>query len=165
MRHIRTGRGQALIETALVLLLLLIILLGIAEFSRAWYTKNSLKNAVRSGARLAVVTCGITNTSGSCLGASCGSPPAIVNADCNNASDGSNNAAIVATVCCSPGVPRDAASNTTVTIETTANDPAGLTADDIKVSASTTFGFVIGGGVWPWPPSTPISTDATMRHE
>jgi hypothetical protein len=48
-------KGQTLIETAIVLFLLLLILLGITEFARAWYTKNSLKNAARQGARTAVV--------------------------------------------------------------------------------------------------------------
>lgn len=161
--HLRTERGQALIETALVLLLLLIILLGIAEFSRAWYTRNSLKNAARSGARLAVVTCGITGASGSCTGVSC-PPPATVSADCNGSSS-ANNAAIIREVCCSPGVPRDATSNTTVNMVITPQAPDGLTADDVKVSASTTFTFVVGGGVWPWAKSTTINSDATMRHE
>ncbi|MEJ2698028.1 MAG: pilus assembly protein, partial [Candidatus Sulfobium sp.] len=138
---------------------LLIILFGIAEFSRAWYMRNSLKNAVRSGARLAVVTCGVTGTSGSCAGVSCPGP-ATVPADCN-AGGTDNNDAVIAAVCCSPGVP----GNTNVVIDITAQDPAGLTADDIKVSASATFTFVIGGGAWPWPPSTTIGADATMRHE
>jgi hypothetical protein len=48
--------GQTLIETALILFIILLIVLGIAEFSRAWYAKNSIKNAARQGARVAVVT-------------------------------------------------------------------------------------------------------------
>lgn len=49
-------QGQTLIETALILFLILLIVLGIAEFARAWHTKNSIKNAARQGARVAVVT-------------------------------------------------------------------------------------------------------------
>jgi len=49
-------KGQTLIETAIILVLLLLIVLGIEEFARAWYTKNSAKNAARQGARVAVVT-------------------------------------------------------------------------------------------------------------
>ena len=152
MKDLEKNKGQALIETALVLMLLLIIIFGIAEFSRAWYVRNSLKNAVRSGARLAVVTCGVSSVSNvACPGA-----------DCNVASS-VNNSAIIGAVCCSLG---DQTRNvTTVTIETTAHDPSGLTADDIKVSGSTTFTFVLGGGIWPWAKSTTITTDATMRHE
>ena len=56
MKILNRQQGQTLIETALVLFLLLLILLGIAEFSRAWFIKNSLKNAARQGARVAVVT-------------------------------------------------------------------------------------------------------------
>lgn len=48
-------KGQALVETALVLFLLLLLVLGIFEFGRAMYTKNTLVNAARAGARAAVV--------------------------------------------------------------------------------------------------------------
>lgn len=37
-------------------MLLLMLVFGIAEFSRAWMTKNVLTSAAREGARLAVVT-------------------------------------------------------------------------------------------------------------
>jgi Flp pilus assembly protein TadG len=162
MKDLEKNKGQALIETALVLMLLLIILFGIAEFSRAWYVRNSLKNAVRSGARLAVVTCGVSNVSNVACPASCPAP-ATTPADCNDTGSSANNSAIIGTVCCSLG---DQTRNvTTVTIATTAHDPSGLTADDIKVSGSTTFTFVLGGGIWPWAKSTTITTDATMRHE
>src|SRR3990167_8693987 len=51
--------GQTLIETVFVLALLLLLILGIAEFSRAWYVKNSLNNAARVGARVGAVTPGL----------------------------------------------------------------------------------------------------------
>jgi Flp pilus assembly protein TadG len=53
---IRRNRGQAVIEFALVLPLLLIILFGIVEFARAWMTVSVLTSAAREGARLAAVT-------------------------------------------------------------------------------------------------------------
>jgi hypothetical protein len=163
MKELRENKGQALVETAIVLVLLLVILFGIAEFSRAWYTKNSLKNAVRSGARLAAVTCGVANVSNAACPGSCPPPAPNTSALCSNSGDSSNNSAIIGAVCCQLGP--NARALTTVSITTTANDPSGLTADDMNVSASTTFNFVIGGGIWPWAKSTTITTDATMRHE
>jgi Flp pilus assembly protein TadG len=53
---IRGNRGQSVIEFAIVLPLLLLIVFGITEFSRAWMTVNILTQAAREGARLAVVT-------------------------------------------------------------------------------------------------------------
>jgi Flp pilus assembly protein TadG len=49
-------RGQAVIEFALVLPLLLLLVFGITEFGRAWMTKNILTSAAREGCRMAVVT-------------------------------------------------------------------------------------------------------------
>ena len=48
-------RGQALVEFALVLPILLILLLGILDFSRAVAAYNSVSNGARSGARVAIV--------------------------------------------------------------------------------------------------------------
>ncbi len=47
--------GQELVEYALILPLLLLLLLGIMEFSRVMMTYNTLSNAAREGARAAVV--------------------------------------------------------------------------------------------------------------
>lgn len=49
-------RGQAVIELALVLPLLLTVVFGITEFGRAWMSMNVLTSAAREGVRLAVVT-------------------------------------------------------------------------------------------------------------
>ena len=54
-RMVRGEQGQALVEVALVLPVLLILMLGILEFGRAWYTKQVVTDAAREGARLAVV--------------------------------------------------------------------------------------------------------------
>ena len=53
---IRSNRGQAVIEFALVLPLLLLLCFGITEFGRAWMTMNILTSAAREGVRLAAVT-------------------------------------------------------------------------------------------------------------
>jgi Flp pilus assembly protein TadG len=49
-------KGQAMVEMALVIFLLVILIFGMTEFGRAMYTKNTLTNAARAGARVAVVT-------------------------------------------------------------------------------------------------------------
>ena len=48
-------RGQALLEVALTLPLLLLVAVGIFEFGRAYQTWQVLTNAAREGARLAVL--------------------------------------------------------------------------------------------------------------
>ena len=48
-------RGQTLVEFSLIVLLLLAILFGIAEFGRAWYYSNHLTNSVRAAARYGAV--------------------------------------------------------------------------------------------------------------
>lgn len=49
------NRGQALVEFALLLPLVMLLLIGIVEFGRAWQAKQTLTDAAREGARLAVV--------------------------------------------------------------------------------------------------------------
>ncbi|MFH1277905.1 MAG: TadE family protein [Candidatus Eisenbacteria bacterium] len=51
----KDSRGQAVVEFALVLPLILLILLGITEFGRAFWTLNVVSQAAREGARLAAV--------------------------------------------------------------------------------------------------------------
>ena len=48
-------RGQSLVEFALVVPLLLLLVIGIAEFGRAWMTQNVITGAVREAARIAAV--------------------------------------------------------------------------------------------------------------
>lgn len=54
-RLARGERGQALVEFALVTPLLLILLLGMVEFGRAWNTYQTVTDAAREGARVAAV--------------------------------------------------------------------------------------------------------------
>ncbi len=52
---IKDQRGQALVELALVIPLLMTLLLGIVEFGRIYTAQLTLNNAVRAGARAASV--------------------------------------------------------------------------------------------------------------
>jgi Flp pilus assembly pilin Flp len=51
----RDKRGAAVVEFALVVPLLLLLLFGIIDMSRAFYTLNNLASAVREGARRGAV--------------------------------------------------------------------------------------------------------------
>ena len=53
---LRDQKGQALVELALILPILLLIIFGITEFGRAWYIENALTNAAREGARRASIS-------------------------------------------------------------------------------------------------------------
>ena len=49
-------KGQSMVEFALIVPLLLILVLGIEEFGRAWMTKNILTGATREAVRIMAVT-------------------------------------------------------------------------------------------------------------
>jgi len=49
-------KGSALVETAIILPVLLLIVIGICEFGRAMFISNTLNNAAREGARRAAVS-------------------------------------------------------------------------------------------------------------
>jgi Flp pilus assembly protein TadG len=53
--------GQNLVEFALVVSMLLLLVVGIAEFARAWNVYQIVTNAAREGARLASLPIGFTN--------------------------------------------------------------------------------------------------------
>jgi len=55
LKRILNAKGQSLVEFALILPVLLLLILGVIEFGRAFYMKNTLVNAVRNAARKAVV--------------------------------------------------------------------------------------------------------------
>ena len=52
----RSDDGQALVEFALVVPVLLLLIVGLAEFSRAWNTKQVLTDAAREALRSSVVS-------------------------------------------------------------------------------------------------------------
>ena len=171
MKTFKKQKGQTLIETAFVLFLLLLILLGITEFSRAWYTKNSIKNAARSGARVAVVTpvatmvgltvCPVDSTTGQIL-----CPGSRIFTPCPRpASDVIGNS-----VCTSPGV-----STATAPADTGVSlcymDATGGTSgtldrgDTVNVCVRRiNFSPVVPGLFGSFIPSQ-LSADASMRYE
>jgi len=157
MQNNHGREGQTLIETAFALILLLTITLGGIEFARAWYVKNSLKNAVRHGARLAVVTLGISDVTGQTC----------ENTTCPASTPPSNSNEIIDAVCCSPGVPKTA--NTSVDLQITDDDSSGgLNAGDtvtVRVTYSKSDFFVVGNSPWPWSRGITMITDASMRFE
>jgi Flp pilus assembly protein TadG len=52
---LKSDKGQNLVEFALVVPLLLLLVIGIAEFGRAWMTKNIMTGAAREAVRMAAV--------------------------------------------------------------------------------------------------------------
>jgi Flp pilus assembly protein TadG len=61
MKRFRADRsGQNLVEFALVVVMLLLLVVGICEFGRAWNLYQILANASREGARLAALPSGFT---------------------------------------------------------------------------------------------------------
>lgn len=61
-RSANRRRGQALVEFALILPVLLLIIFGIVDAGRLIYTMNTVGNAARSGARVAIVNQSTTGT-------------------------------------------------------------------------------------------------------
>ena len=51
----RKEKGQALVEFALVSIILFTVLIGIADMARLYFTYSSMSNAAREGARYATV--------------------------------------------------------------------------------------------------------------
>lgn len=49
------NRGQALVEMALLLPVVMLILIGVVEFGRAWQAKQTLTDVAREAARLSVI--------------------------------------------------------------------------------------------------------------
>lgn len=121
--------------------------------------KNSLKNAARQGARVAVVTLQ-------------SSYPANFMCDNNTNCNDSNLNPLIRAVCCQPGVPRKAApENTIVTLEciddiTNNVIPCNTISagDTVRVQDSTTFLTIIHS-FSPWIRDITITTDASMRYE
>jgi Flp pilus assembly protein TadG len=54
-RAVSRERGQSLVEFALIAPLLVLLLLAIFDFGRAIYAYNTISNAAREGARIAIV--------------------------------------------------------------------------------------------------------------
>lgn len=57
----RRDRGQTLVEFALILPIFVLVLVGILDLGRAVYAFNTMNNAAREGARLAIVDQTVTH--------------------------------------------------------------------------------------------------------
>ena len=55
-RRLRSQSGEALVEMALVLPILIVLSMGMLDFGRAFHMKSLMDQAAREGARVAVVT-------------------------------------------------------------------------------------------------------------
>jgi Flp pilus assembly protein TadG len=60
-RWIGDTSGQSLVEFAIVVVMLLLLVVGICEFGRAWNIYQIITNAAREGARLAALPAGFTS--------------------------------------------------------------------------------------------------------
>jgi Flp pilus assembly protein TadG len=124
--------GQTLIETTFILALILLILFGIAEFARAWFLKNSLNNAARIGARVAVVQSNLNETAG--IGPKCGTGGLSPDVQ-----------AVLDSVCDSGGV--DASDrNVYVDIDIDDEDGSGDTSDGDIITVTVLARFLDSGG-------------------
>ena len=81
--------GQALVEMAIILPLLMLLIMGIISFGRAMYIKNTLTNASRAGARTAAVTPDIIDQTGATCGTT-GKNEKIYQTVCNDIYSGIN---------------------------------------------------------------------------
>jgi Flp pilus assembly protein TadG len=59
---LENDKGQNLVEFALILPLLLLVVIGIAEFGRAWMAKNIMTGAAREAVRILAVPSGSIQT-------------------------------------------------------------------------------------------------------
>lgn len=159
-------KGQALVEMALAIFVLFLLILGITEFGRAMYTKNTMNNSARAGARQAVVTPGLTNASATAL-----------DPNCNYGSDPAGKNLVYKKVCDSIVAGINPKSDIFVTIEgATGAGDAAVTNDPIKVTvrfgilgdSSTGFRMIVPGFATVFPGfniTNVLSGEATMRYE
>ena len=60
-RNWRDGRGQTLVEFAIVMPIIAMVVLGLVDLGRAVYSYNTLAQSARQGARTAIVNQNVTN--------------------------------------------------------------------------------------------------------
>jgi Flp pilus assembly protein TadG len=123
MKTIKREQGQTVIETALVIILILMLFFGIAEIARAWWFKGQINNAARVGVRVAVVTSPITVETD----ASCGSADKVVIAAC----DAISNA--------------DVKNSARVSVATSGNAATPQPGDTITVTVTGDFNSIVPG--------------------
>ena len=155
---LRREDGQAVVELALVIPLLLILLFGIIDFGEALNQYNDTTNLANLGARAAIVASGTTVTSPpdpSCVSGTTTAPTDLVGyLQCEGATDSASLASVK--VCA---------------LDMT-NPNAYLLGDTIQVKVDEVFSWfqILVGGVGKLGGSVPsltstISSTATMREE
>ena len=147
-RLLRAGRGQSLVEFALVLPVLMIMVFGIIDFGMGLRSYISLTNATREGARFAAV----------------GNPAGAYPTDCN----GSTTTSVIGRVCVAiEGL--DLADLQSVSVAYPNGQNPG---ESVIVSAEYTYNYItplgdmvdfFSGGSF--PDSLSLSTDTDMRLE
>ena len=149
-KHINRRNGSAAVEFALISPLFALMLYGMTEFGRAWFTMHVITNATREGARKAIIqgstTTDVQNTvnnylSSSGLDTTFSSIVTRVNSNLLDVSTASTNDAISVTVNYSFQV---------------------LTGSIIPTLTSFSS---MGGSTVAWDGSIPLSNTAVMRHE
>jgi TadE-like protein len=151
-------KGQAMVETAFVLFILVLFAFGITEFGRAMYTKNTLNNAARAGARQAVVTPGMINVTapGFQLSTACSSytcPPGagdpvngcIYQTICNSLFNGINRSQVHVTISGGTGSGSKAVTGDTITATVTYGTPGTATGFQSAVPKLIPIGNVLIG--------------------
>jgi Flp pilus assembly protein TadG len=131
--RLRNERGAALLETAITVPIILLISVGIFEFGRAYQVQQVLTNAVREGARAAVIE-GTSDTQVS---------------------------KIVTDYMASGNLPIDSENPPTVTV-LRAEPFGGTTASKVTVTFPFKF-MVIGGVVKLVTPSSKLGAPLTMQ--
>jgi Flp pilus assembly protein TadG len=164
MNLIKRQKGQTVIETALVIVFILMIFFGIAEIARAWWLKGQLNNAARVGARVAVVTSPLTGGIVACSWAS---------GNCGAAAN------VVANAACKAITNQDLCSSPAATVEVLSTGALGtpVAGDEITVRVTGAFRSAVPGlsrigmggpGGWSqslYPGAVQLITVAVMRHE
>jgi Flp pilus assembly protein TadG len=128
---------------ALSIMLLVLLVFGITEFGRAMYTKNTLTNAARAGARAAVVT------------------PALIPAGTDNALDCSSTDSVQKAICISMASINS--NNVTFKVSDTSGNSPAKTNDTIDVTVT----LMDYQSVVPKLISLPstLTGEASMRYE
>jgi len=88
----QTKRGQSLVEFALLIPIMLVLVIGVAEFGRAWMMRNILTGAAREAVRAAAVdwkanACANAKTIADPILASAGIPPLVCATDVDTTID------------------------------------------------------------------------------
>jgi Flp pilus assembly protein TadG len=167
-------RGQTVIETALMILLLFVLFFGIAEVARFWWLKNQINNAARVGVRVAIVDQSLDSLgadltdsllapcswSGNCTASPAGSIQYVAcQAITNQAlcADGSGAATVYLSVqrVDADGIPGGSIVSPGGIITVTVRRPSVMTI--VPGLASLSLGLI--------PSSIDLTSQSTMRHE